>query len=91
VKGEAEQVEKLKKSKTKQLRAAAALYKRQLAAAAKVAWEKTKKVRNAEKAAKAERLAAARAQNSRKEMLQTLKNLHICPTARGQHHKRLYQ
>jgi hypothetical protein len=91
VKGEAEQVEKLKKSKTKQLQAAAALYKRQLAAAAKVAQETTKKVRNAEKAAKAERLAAARAQNSRKEMLQTLKNLYICPTARGQPHKRLYQ
>jgi hypothetical protein len=38
------------------------LYKKQLAAEAKVAWEETKKKRNAEKAAKAERLAAARAQ-----------------------------
>jgi hypothetical protein len=38
------------------------LYKKQLAAAAKVAWKETKKERNAEKAAKAERLAAARAQ-----------------------------
>jgi hypothetical protein len=62
VREEEEQAEKLRKSETKQLRVAAALYKRQLAAAAKVVREETKKVRGAEKAAKAERLAAARAQ-----------------------------
>jgi hypothetical protein len=62
IREEEEQAEKLRKSETKQLRAAAALYKKQLAAAAKVAWKETKKERNAEKAAKAEMLAAARAQ-----------------------------
>jgi hypothetical protein len=59
VKEEEEQAEKLGKCKTKQLRAAAALYKKQLATAAKVAQEVTKKVRDAEKA---ERLVVARAQ-----------------------------
>jgi hypothetical protein len=78
VREEEEQAEKLGKSETKQLRAAAALYKKQLAAAAKVAWEETKKERNAEKAAKAERLAAARAQKQQeRDAANTQKSLQL--------------
>jgi hypothetical protein len=54
------------------------LYKKQLAAAAKVTWEETKKVRDAKKAAKVERLAAARAQKQlERDAANTQKSLQL--------------
>jgi hypothetical protein len=67
MRGEAEQVEKLRKSETKQV-----------AAAAKVARAKTKKVRNAEKAAKAESLAVVGAQKQQeRDAANAQKSLHL--------------
>ena len=74
VKQAEEEEEKLQKSKRKELKAAATLYKKIEKGKAKVERERIQVVNKKEREAKAERLAVARAQNSRRKTLQPRKN-----------------